>query len=80
MTTVPRTSDTITVPQDTSVANLDQVDFGIGDTYRAVAPIKRPAYLRWLNGAATNQQTLAVGWHIERIISIIGGKNNLSSG
>ena len=57
---------TITVPQTASApTDLDALDFGWTDDDRVVVPITKMARLKWLNGAATDEQTMAIGWHIE---------------
>ncbi len=57
---------TITVPDTESApTDLDDLDFGWSDDDRVVVPITKMARLKWLNGAATDEQTLAIGWHIE---------------
>jgi hypothetical protein len=57
---------TITIPQTASApTDLDALDFGWTDDDRVVVPITRMARLKWLNGAATDEQTMAIGWHIE---------------
>jgi hypothetical protein len=57
---------TITVPQTAGApSDLDALDFGWTDDDRVVVPITKMARLRWLNGAATDEQTMAIGWHIE---------------
>ena len=59
-------SATITVPDTESApTDLDDLDFGWSDDDRVVVPITKMARLKWLNGAATDEQTLAIGWHIE---------------
>ena len=57
---------TITVPQtEGAPTDLDTLDFGWTDDDRVVVPITKMARLKWLNGAATDEQTMAIGWHIE---------------
>ncbi len=57
---------TITVPQaEGRPTDLDALDFGWTEDDRVIAPITKMARLRWLNGAATDEQTMAIGWHIE---------------
>jgi hypothetical protein len=57
---------TITVPDtENAPTDLDNLDFGWSDDDRVVVPITKMARLKWLNGAATDEQTLAIGWHIE---------------
>ena len=59
-------SATITVPDTESApTDLDNLDFGWSDDDLVVVPITKMARLKWLNGAATDEQTLAIGWHIE---------------
>jgi hypothetical protein len=59
-------SATITVPDtENAPTDLDDLDFGWSDDDRVVVPITKMARLKWLNGAATDEQTLAIGWHIE---------------
>jgi hypothetical protein len=57
---------TITIPDTAGApADLDALDFGWNEDDRVVVPITKMARLRWLNGAATDEQTMAIGWHIE---------------
>src|SRR2546421_12575529 len=67
MTTTNNAHDaTITIPDTKSAASdLDTLDFGWTDDDRVVVPIMKMARLRWLNGAATDEQTMAIGSHIE---------------
>ncbi len=61
---------TITVPQaEGRPTDLDALDFGWTDDDRVVAPITKMARLRWLNGAATEEQTMAIGWHMSSSIA-----------
>ena len=57
---------TMTVPTPTATLDeLESMEFGVPETDQVVKPIIKQVYLKWLNGLPTDQQTMAIGMHIE---------------
>lgn len=56
---------TITVPQPNAPKTLKDITFGSAAKESVTLPILKDPYLKWFNGATTDQRTLAYGWHID---------------
>lgn len=59
------TTETIIVSKPSTPKSLKDLSFGEAGQDTVVLPITKTARLKWFNAAATDQQTFAIGWHID---------------